>query len=66
MRWAGHVASIGEMRNAYDFFLSENRRGRDHAEDLGVDGILGKYGGREWTGCICVRMETSGGFLCAL
>jgi hypothetical protein len=34
MRWAGHVALIGEMRNAYKFW-SENLKGRDHLEDLG-------------------------------
>jgi hypothetical protein len=39
-------------------FLSENLKGTYHADDLGVDGkvilewILGKYGGKMWTGCI--------------
>jgi hypothetical protein len=38
---------MGEMRNAYEV-LSENLKGRDHLENLGVDGkmilecILGK------------------------
>jgi hypothetical protein len=38
---------MGEMRNAYTI-LVENLKGRDHSEDLGVDGkiilewILGK------------------------
>jgi hypothetical protein len=38
------------MRNAYNIWL-EGLKGRDHSEDLGVDGriilewILGKYGG---------------------
>jgi hypothetical protein len=47
MRWVGHVAHMGEMRNAYKIWL-ENLKGRDHLEDLGVDGriilewILGK------------------------
>jgi hypothetical protein len=36
----------------------ENLKGRDHSEDIGVDGkiilqsILGKYGAKTWTGCI--------------
>jgi hypothetical protein len=41
---------------------------RDHSEDLGIDGkilysILEKYGGNVWTGCICLRIGTSGGLL---
>jgi hypothetical protein len=51
----------------YAEFLSENRKGRDHSEDLGVDGkiilewILGKQGGKVWTGLIWLRLGTSGG-----
>jgi hypothetical protein len=43
------------MRTTY---ILENLKGRDHLEDIGVDGkiiwewILGKEGGRVWTGCI--------------
>jgi hypothetical protein len=33
MRWAGHVASIGEMRNAYNN-LVENTKGKYHLGDL--------------------------------
>jgi hypothetical protein len=57
MTLAGHVARVGEMRNAYNFWL-ENLTGRDHSEDLGVDEriilewILQKYGGRLWTAFI--------------
>jgi len=49
----------------YKKFWSENLKGRDHAEDLGVDGriilewILGKYGGRVWTGLIWLRIGAS-------
>jgi hypothetical protein len=39
MRWAGHAASMREMRNVYIFWL-ENLKGRDHLEDLGVDGKI--------------------------
>jgi hypothetical protein len=50
-------------------FWSENLKGRNDAEDLGVDGkiildwILGKYGERVSTGCIWLRTGTSGGLL---
>jgi hypothetical protein len=48
----------------------ENLEGKDHSEDLGVDGriilerILGKEGGKVWNGCTCLRIEASYGFLC--
>jgi hypothetical protein len=48
---------------------SENRKGRDHSGDLGVDRktilewILGKQGRKVWTGCIWLRIGTSGGLL---
>jgi len=66
MRWGGHVARVEEMRIYIDFW-SENLKGKDHSEDLVVDGriilewILGKYGGKLWTGFMCLRIETTGG-----
>jgi len=48
-------------------FWLENREGRYHAEELGVDGkiilqwILGKYGGSVWTGFMWLRIRTSSG-----
>jgi hypothetical protein len=50
-------------------FWSENLNGRDHLEDLAVDGkiilewILKKQVGRVWTGFIWLRIGTSGGVL---
>jgi hypothetical protein len=47
-----------EIREIHTIFSFENLKGRGHSEDVGVDGriilewILGKYGGRVWTGCI--------------
>jgi hypothetical protein len=38
MRWVGHVASMGGMRNAYIYIGSENLKERDHSEHRGVDG----------------------------
>jgi hypothetical protein len=46
MRWAGHVACMGKVRGAY--ILLGRPEGRNHQENLGVDGrttlrwILGK------------------------
>jgi hypothetical protein len=36
MRWAKHVARVGEIRHASSFWL-ENLKGRGHFEDLGLD-----------------------------
>jgi len=47
-----------------EFWLESIKR-RDHLEDLGNDRkiifewILGKKSGKVWTGCICLRIETS-------
>jgi hypothetical protein len=44
MRWVGHVARMGEMKNAYKFLLSENLNRTNHLRDLGVYGrIILKY-----------------------
>jgi hypothetical protein len=39
MKWAGHVARMGERRCVYKVWL-ENLRERDHLGDLGVDGRI--------------------------
>jgi len=56
----------GKMRNAYTI-LVRKPEGKRPFEDLGVDGrvilklILGKQGGKLWTGFIWHRIGTSGG-----
>jgi hypothetical protein len=68
MRWTGHVACIGDMRNAYKIW-SENLVGCDLMEDLSIDGrqilewILRKFCGKLWVEFIQFRMETSDRFL---
>jgi hypothetical protein len=37
IRGAGHVACMGEMRNAYKILVGELER-KNHSEDLGIDG----------------------------
>jgi hypothetical protein len=63
-----HIAPIGEMRNACKILFG-NLKGRDNAEDIGVDGkiilewILGKGSGKICPGIIWIRTENSGGIL---
>jgi hypothetical protein len=40
MRWAGHVARVGEGRKCTRFWW-ESPKERDHSEDRGVDGSVG-------------------------
>jgi len=65
MRWAGHVARMGEERVCIGVWWV-NRRERDNWEDLGVDEwiILGRISRRWdvgiWTGLGCPRLGTVG------
>ena len=67
MRWAGHVARMGEERGVYRVLVG-NPRG-DHWGDLGIDGwiILGWISRRWvvviWTGLGWPRIEAGGGRL---
>jgi len=68
MRWAGHVARMGEERGCIESWRG-NRREGDQWGDLGVDGciILGwisrRLGVGIWTGLGWPRIETVGGRL---
>jgi hypothetical protein len=56
------------MRNAHKILVG-NLNGRNHAEDLGLDGkiilqwIFEKYVGKVWIGCSWLGIGTSGGHL---
>ena len=69
MRWAGHVARMGEERGRIGSGWG-NRRERDHWGDLGVNGsiILGLISRRWnvglWTELVWPRIGTDGGSLC--
>jgi hypothetical protein len=61
----GHVARMGELRCAYNILV-----GKPDGQRLpGADGktilewILQKQGGKAWTGCIWLRIGTSGELL---
>ena len=68
MRWAGHVARMGEERGCIGSWWG-NRREVNHWGDLGIDGwiILGWISRRWdvglWTGLGWPRIETDGGVL---
>jgi hypothetical protein len=44
MRWAGHVARVGEGKNVRGFWW-ESLKEKDHLKDQGVDGRIGS----KWT-----------------
>jgi hypothetical protein len=54
MRWAGHVARMGEGRNVYRVLVGKPEE-KNHLKDQGVDGrmgskwILGRLVGRGWS-----------------
>jgi len=68
MRWAGHVAHMGEERGYIGSWLG-NRREGDHWGDLGVDGriklerIFRRWDVCIWTGLGWPKIETGGGRL---
>jgi hypothetical protein len=60
MRWAGHVARMGEGRNLYRVLVGKPE-GKDRLKDQGVDGRMGSKGtlGR-LVGCCGVDSAGSG------
>ena len=65
MRWAGHVARMGEERGVHRVMVG-NLRERDHWGDQDADGriilrwILMKWEGVVGTGWSCLRIGTGG------
>jgi len=68
IRWAGHVARMGEESGVYRVLVGKPE-GKNHWGDLGVDGwiILGwicrRWDVGIWTGLGWPRIETGGGRL---
>jgi len=68
MRWAEHVACVGERRGVYRVWWG-NLRERDHLEDPDVDGsiilirIFRKWDVGIWTGSSWLKIGTGGGHL---
>jgi hypothetical protein len=65
----GACSSHGRHEKCSQSFGQKTCMEETTLQDLGTDGkiilqwILGKYGGKVWTGCIWLRLGTSGGFL---
>jgi len=65
----GNVACMEEMRNWYKILVLKPEgkrplgRSRNNGEDNIRMDILGKLGGRVWTGCMRLRIRISGGLL---
>jgi len=60
----GHVACVEEMVYAHKILVRKTERMKPLGR-LGVDEkiMLGKQGGKVWTGFICLRIRTNGGLL---
>jgi hypothetical protein len=65
MRWAGHVARMGEKRNAYRILVGKPEGKRLLRPNVNgwiiLKWILEEYHGVMWTGLIWRRIGTSGG-----
>jgi hypothetical protein len=68
MRWAEHVAQMGERSRVYRVLVG-NAKEKDQWGDPGVDGRIilrwnfGKWDVMIWIGLGCIRIETGGGHL---
>jgi hypothetical protein len=65
MRWAGHLARIGEKRNAYKLLVGkpEGERPLGRPRRRWMDNIriiLERWDGVMWTGLVWLRIETGG------
>jgi hypothetical protein len=54
----GACSGRGEVRNAYKILVGKHERKRPP-----VEWVLGKQGGKVWTGCIWLRIGTRCGVL---
>jgi hypothetical protein len=65
MRWAGHIASTGKMRNVYKIVVGKSE-GKRPLGRLGVDGNISEWMLKKQevcNGCIWLRTGTCSGLL---
>jgi hypothetical protein len=62
MRWAGHVARMGEKRNAYRILVGKPEGTRPIGIPI-LKWILERYDGMGWIGLMWLRIGTSGELL---
>jgi hypothetical protein len=65
MIWMGHVASMGDIRNAYKILIRKHKEKRPlgrprHRWEDNIRINLGEIGWGVWIGFICLRIGTSG------
>jgi hypothetical protein len=57
MKWAGHVAQMGEMINAYNILVGKPEGKRPlKADEKILEWFFEKQGGMVWTECIWLRI----------
>jgi hypothetical protein len=62
MKWLENVVRVRDIRNEYKIVRKpEVRPRRRWGDNIRMD--LRETGWKAWTGCICLKIETSGGFL---
>jgi hypothetical protein len=59
LRWAGHVARMGEKRNAYRILVGKPE-GLDVGKKIILRWILERWNGVGWSGLIWLRIGTGG------
>jgi hypothetical protein len=62
MRWAEHIARVGEIKIRTMFSL-ENLKGTDHLEDLDIDARISEWILEKQDRMVWLRIGTSSGLL---
>jgi hypothetical protein len=62
MRWAGHVARMGEERKVYWYLVGKPEGKRPNGR-MGSEWILRRLAGRVWNGFSWLRIGAGGGLL---
>jgi hypothetical protein len=63
IKWAGLVADMGGCEKCIQNLRWKTSKDHDVDGRTILEWILGKQGGKVWTGCIWLRIGSGGGFL---